>query len=105
MATRAHINLKVTWFVYLLAFACLGTLSAASSATETTLERIKRSGVVEVGYVEAEPFAFTTPGGFIDGESPQIARYVLRKIGVEIIPVAATYKSLISDLEAGRFDI
>ena len=73
---------------------------------EGTLERIRRTGVVRVGYAAEVPFAFRAADGRVTGEGPEIARVVLRRLGnPEIEWVQTEFGSLIPDLIAGRFDL
>jgi polar amino acid transport system substrate-binding protein len=72
---------------------------------ETTLERIKREGVVRVGFANEKPFAYATEQGTLAGEAPDIARAVFRNLGVETVDgVLTDFGSLIPGLQAGRFD-
>jgi polar amino acid transport system substrate-binding protein len=74
---------------------------------ETTLERIKQSGVVRVGYANEAPYAYVDEKtGRLTGEAPEIARVVLKSIGVERIEgVLTEFGSLIPGLKAKRFDV
>lgn len=90
----------------------LGTVLLASlmltdaASAETTLERIGRTGVVRLGYVNEAPFAYLLPDGTLTGESAAIATEVLSRLGARRIePVAATWESFIPGLLAGRYDV
>jgi polar amino acid transport system substrate-binding protein len=74
---------------------------------EPTLERIRREGVVRVGFANEAPFAFIdTSSGRLTGEAPEIARVVFSRLGVgEIEGVLTEFASLIPGLKAGRFDV
>ena len=72
----------------------------------TTLERIKREGVVRVGYANEAPYAYVAEGKGLTGESPEIARVIFARMGVDRIEgVLTEFGSLIPGLKAGRFDI
>jgi polar amino acid transport system substrate-binding protein len=92
--------------IVLAVVAGLGLAAAAHS--ETTLERIKREGAVRIGFANEPPFGFATSSGTVTGESPEIARAVLAKMGlgeVKLEGVVTEFGSLIPGLLASRFDI
>jgi polar amino acid transport system substrate-binding protein len=78
-----------------------------AAAGETTLERIQREGVVRVGYANEAPYAYKdSANGNLTGEAPEIARVVMKSLGVnEMEGVLTEFGSLIPGLKAGRFDI
>jgi polar amino acid transport system substrate-binding protein len=77
------------------------TLSA-----ETALERIRRGGIVRVGYAPEAPFSFRLPDGWLTGAGPEVARRVFATMGIgEIQGVESEFGALIRDLRAGRFDV
>ena len=81
-------------------------LAASVSAAQTTLERIKADGYIRVGFANEAPFGFATPDGKLTGESPEVVRAVLKKMGIEQVDgVLTEFGSLIPGLQAGRFDI
>lgn len=74
--------------------------------TETTLERMKRTGEARVGYTLEAPYAFRDARGRVTGEAPEIAREVLVRLGVRRIDwIQCEFGLLISELRAGRFDV
>jgi polar amino acid transport system substrate-binding protein len=84
--------------------ACLAVLGAAQA--ETTLEKARREGYIRVGFANEAPYGFATPDGKLTGESPEVVKAVLKKIGIpEVDGVLTEFGSLIPGLEAGRFDI
>ena len=74
---------------------------------ETTLQRIQRAGVVRVGYANEAPYAYMDEeNGRLTGEAPEIARVVLKEMGVERVEgVLTEFGALIPGLKAKRFDI
>ncbi len=71
-------------------------------AFEAALE----AGVVRVGFANENPYAYTEPDGTLTGEAVEVARAVLREMGIEEMEgVLTEFGSLIPGLEAGRFDI
>lgn len=95
-------------------FLCAGTglvlattaLSAVPAHAETALEKAKASGYIRVGFANEAPFGFATPDGKLTGESPEVARAVLTRMGIpQVDGVLTEFGALIPGLKAGRFDI
>jgi polar amino acid transport system substrate-binding protein len=77
-----------------------------SQESETTLERAKRDGFVTVGFANEAPYAYATPEGKLTGEAVEVARAVLKKMGIdEMDGVLTEFGSLIPGLQAKRFDM
>lgn len=73
---------------------------------ETTLEKAKAAGYIRIGFANEAPFGFATPDGKLTGEAPEVAKAVLKKMGIaEVDGVLTEFGSLIPGLKAGRFDI
>ncbi len=81
--------------------------STQSFAGGDTLLRLQSSGVVRIGYANEAPFGYLDSAtGRITGEAPEVARVVLRRMGVRTIePVVTEFGSLIPGLKANRFDV
>jgi len=72
---------------------------------ENTLEKAKREGFVTVGFANEKPYAYATPDGKLTGEAVEIARVILKNIGIgEMNGVLTEFGSLIPGLKAKRFD-
>ena len=91
--------------------AILSLLSIAAcernqQSDETTLQRIQREGVVRIGYANEAPYAYADEkSGRLTGEAPEIARVVLKQMGIERIEgVLTEFGSLIPGLKAQRPD-
>ena len=80
---------------------------AGEGPGETTLERIRRTGVVRVGYATEAPYAYLdSSSDELTGEAPEVARQVLAELGVPRIEgVLTEFGALIPGLKAGRFDV
>lgn len=88
-----------------LALAC-SLLAASTLAQAQTLDRIKDSGSVRIGYANETPFAYTALDGSVTGESPEIVKKVFERMGASTIaPVLTEWGSLIPGLRASRFDL
>lgn len=88
---------------------CVGLaaiIGVTSAMAETTLERAKRQGYIRVGFANEAPYGFATPDGVLTGESPEVVKAVLKKMGInQVDGVLTEFGSLIPGLQAGRFDI
>jgi polar amino acid transport system substrate-binding protein len=88
------------------ALAFVATSAAGRAFAETTLEKAKAAGYIRIGFANEAPFGFATPDGKLTGEAPEVARAVLKKMGIpEVDGVLTEFGSLIPGLKAGRFDI
>src|SRR5262245_51251755 len=92
--------------------AILGTaaallLSLAGTANaETALERARKNGYIRIGFANEAPFGYATEDGKLTGEAPEVAKAILKKMGIaEVDGVLTEFGSLIPGLQAGRFDI
>ena len=89
-----------------LAAGAMTLAGAAAAQAQTTLERAKADGYIRVGFANEAPFGFATPDGKLTGESPEVVRAVLAKMGIaQVDGVLTEFGSLIPGLQAGRFDI
>ncbi|MCT7375756.1 ectoine/hydroxyectoine ABC transporter substrate-binding protein EhuB [Chelativorans salis] len=85
--------------------AALGT-TAITAVAQDALERAREAGYIRVGFANEAPYGFATPAGELTGESPEVAKAVLERIGIsEVDGVLTEFGSLIPGLKAGRFDI
>jgi polar amino acid transport system substrate-binding protein len=100
-----------------LALAFGGMLEACSSAAttagaltgtgaETTLQRIKRTGTVNIGFSNEQPWYYLDSSGKLIGASPDVSRYIMNQLGVTNIGgVLVDFSGLLPGLQAGRFDM
>ncbi|HZA02481.1 MAG TPA: ectoine/hydroxyectoine ABC transporter substrate-binding protein EhuB [Hyphomicrobiaceae bacterium] len=86
-----------------------GMLTAATAGVahaESTLERARKNGYIRVGFANEAPFGYATPEGKLTGEAPEVAKAVLKKMGIPNVDgVLTEFGSLIPGLLAGRFDV
>jgi polar amino acid transport system substrate-binding protein len=89
------------------ALVALAVLSGHVSANaETALERVQRTGEIRIGYANEAPFAYTLADGRVTGESPEIAKAIFAKMGINKVNTVLTeWGGLIPGLQAGRFDV
>jgi polar amino acid transport system substrate-binding protein len=93
--------------VLLGTMAGLVSLAVADMASAaSTLETARKNGYIRVGFANEAPFGFATPDGQLTGESPEVARAVLKRLGIpQVDGVLTEFGSLIPGLQAGRFDV
>lgn len=85
-------------------FAALAVATGAQA--QSTLEKAKADGYIRVGFANEAPYGFATPDGQLTGESPEVVKAVLAKLGIDQVDgVLTEFGSLIPGLQAGRFDI
>ncbi|CAN7647215.1 ectoine/hydroxyectoine ABC transporter substrate-binding protein EhuB [Pararhizobium sp. LjRoot238] len=78
---------------------------ASPVAAETTLERVKRTGTVQIGFSNEKPYSFKQPDGSLAGVDYELARAAFAKLGVQAVDgVAVKFSTLIPGLKAGHFD-
>ena len=89
-----------------LALACTLLTGLAAGAQASTLDKVKDSSSMRIGYANETPFAYTALDGSVTGESPEIVKKIFERMGVEKInPVLTEWGSLIPGLRASRFDL
>lgn len=87
-------------------FAVAATFPLGVAQAQSTLEEAREAGYIRVGFANEAPFGYATPDGRLTGESPEVVRAVLAKLGIkEIDGVLTEFGSLIPGLQAGRFDV
>lgn len=98
---------KVKLLLILALVFSLPMLSACGGADgKTTLEKAKEQGYVTIGFANEKPYAYETPEGELTGEAVEVARAVLRNLGIEELRGELTeFGSLIPGLQAKRFDM
>lgn len=73
---------------------------------DQSLERIRQADTIRIGYAVEAPFAFLLPGDLVTGESPELARAIVQRLGITHITwVQTDFDRLIPELEEGRFDV
>lgn len=96
--------------VSLLASGALavGPLLAACGNTtaEGTLQRARNQGFIRVGFANEAPYGYVDESGKVTGAAPEVAREVMRRLGVpQLDGISTPFGSLISGLREGRFDL
>ncbi|HLI13857.1 MAG TPA: ectoine/hydroxyectoine ABC transporter substrate-binding protein EhuB [Alphaproteobacteria bacterium] len=92
--------------LFIGAAAAMTVAGLGKAFAETTLERARRLGYIRVGFANEAPYGYATPDGKLTGESPEVVKAILNKLGIKQVDgVLTEFGSLIPGLEAGRFDI
>ena len=52
------------------------------SGEEDTLAKLKAQGYVTVGFANENPYAYKTADGELTGEAVEIARVILKRLGI-----------------------
>lgn len=95
-------------FVLLTVLLVAGLIGAAAFIFRQGEERppALEGRVVRVGYAREPPFSYRDADGEVTGESPEVARRVLRRLGIEQVRwVLVDFNSLIPELRAGNIDV
>jgi len=97
--------LVATLTLSLLGLAGCGT-TETNNVTKSTLDTAKERGYVVVGFANEKPYAYQTPDGMLTGEAVEVARTVLKNMGIDEMKGELTeFASLIPGLKAKRFDM
>lgn len=73
---------------------------------DRSLERLRERGVLRVGYAVEAPYALVGPGAEVTGESPETARRIAARLGLNRIEwVQVPFGELIPSLNERRFDM
>ncbi|MBN9109975.1 MAG: transporter substrate-binding domain-containing protein [Pseudonocardia sp.] len=83
-----------------------GAAGCGRSDGTPTLQRIRESRVARVAIAGEQPYGFSDASGRVTGESPEVARLVLRAMGVDgIEAVQVSFDKLLDTLVGGNADL
>lgn len=89
-----------------IAAAGLNPMGVTSAQAQDTLERLKEQGYARIAIANEPPYTEVTAGGEVTGAAPEVARAVLKRLGVnEVVASVSEYGAMIPGLQAGRFDL
>jgi polar amino acid transport system substrate-binding protein len=84
----------------------LTTTSILFLTRESSLSRLQQAGSIRIGYAVEAPYAFLKPGGEVTGESPEVARAIVSRLGIpQIHWRLVEFTALVGELESGRIDV
>ena len=90
--------------IVLFAVAFVG--STINVLAESTLERLKSQGYATVAVANEPPYSDIKADGYVTGAAPDVARAVLKKLGVpELRSQVIMYGAMIPALQARRVDL
>jgi ABC-type amino acid transport substrate-binding protein len=79
---------------------------AAPAPTVSTLEKVKREGVMRVGYIPWPPTVIKDPTtGKLSGHFIDAIEYIANELGVRIEYQEADWATFVAGLQGGRFDV
>ena len=85
----------------LLVGGCGGRKSDGSLLSE-----LQEGGSIKVGFANEAPYVFKTDQGKLTGQSVEVAREILHRLGIdEMQGVLTDFKSLIPGLKSGNYDM
>ena len=99
--------IRVRLTLVVVGVVCAASLwFALSPARNSTLARVRRAGVLRIGYAIEAPYIFLDAEGKLTGLECETGKVVAGRLAIPRIEwVQTEFGSLISDLEADRFDI
>lgn len=103
---RGSLRIKRRSAAFVLIAAAGVALGLVFVGRDTSLERLRREGHIRIGYAVEAPYAFLTPEGEVTGESPEVAKRIVDRLGIRrIIWRNMEFGELIPELNAGRIDV
>src|ERR1700693_4135130 len=104
MTKRSILSLAKALITVFVVFA-FWSATVRPSQAEGLLEKARKQGFIRVAFTNEDPFSYVTPAGKLEGEDVDIARVVLKKMGIdEIDGVLTEWGTLIPALKANRVD-
>lgn len=73
---------------------------------DRSLTILRETGVTRIGYAVEPPYAFLKPGGDVTGESPEVAKEIVKRLGIPGIEWRQSeFGLLIDELESDHIDV
>jgi len=86
--------------------AVIGLALYWMDASDGSLERVRTAGGLRIGFAVEEPHAFFRRSGEVSGLSPEVARRVAARLGINDIEWRLLeFGALLKELKAGRIDM
>ena len=97
--------LKIALFIILIVPVVLTILINYQNKIDQSADYFD-SGIIRIGYAVEIPYAYVGDDGSVTGESPEIAKIILQRLGINNIQwIQTEFDSLITGLNSGKFDI
>ncbi len=102
--------LSISIVLILLAFLLLGSCAKVEDTTKTpaisTLDKVEKEGVINVGYVIFPPTVIKDPKtGELSGHFIDAIEYIAKEIDAKIKYHEATWATFVAGLQAGQYDV
>ncbi|MFC3286211.1 ectoine/hydroxyectoine ABC transporter substrate-binding protein EhuB [Litchfieldella rifensis] len=79
---------------------------ASTPALAVTLDELRERGAVRAAFANESPYGYVNEEGVLTGESPEVARVIFNRLGVENLDgILTEWASLLPGLNAGRWDM
>lgn len=89
-----------------IAAVALTAFATGAAAQQSTLDQVREQGFIRAAFADEIPYGFVNDEGKLTGISPEVARAVLKRIGVpQMDGVLTEFASLIPGLNANRWSI
>ncbi len=102
-------KLSNAFFRASVAALLVGSLTSVFSTpvqAQETLERLKEQGFVRIAIANEPPWTAVNSDGTVSGAAPEVARAVMKRLGVEDLSASISeYGAMIPGLQARRFDM
>ncbi len=73
---------------------------------DRSLSRLQQKGIIRIGYAVEAPYAFLKENGEVTGESPEVAKWIVARLGIRSINWwQSELGLLVSELESGHFEV
>lgn len=83
-----------------------GLAGCSSGTTEDALAHVKQVGTARLAIADEPPYTKINPDGSVTGAAPDIARSVLKRLGVSNVEgIVTPYEAMIPGLQARRWDL
>lgn len=98
--------MKARLLVSIAGLALLAALAWVLLGRDDSLERLRRAGVIRIGYAVEPPYAFVREDGSVTGEAPELARHIAARLEIPRVEWRQMeFDELIDALLAGRIDV
>jgi polar amino acid transport system substrate-binding protein len=106
MKLRAHLCPALPRLAALLGITGAVAMATAPVHAEDTLAQLRKQGFARMAIGNEPPWTAISSDGKVSGAGPDLARAVLKKLGVpDVQAVVSEYGAMIPGLQAHRFDL
>lgn len=99
-------SISKTRFSTALTCTLLGASLFSAPVFSASLDELKEKGEIRIAVANEIPYGFIDPNGTAKGAGPDVAKHLMKKLGIDNIEwVTTNFGSLIPGLQADRFDM